>query len=379
MERRNNNAVISTVSPHTIKKFELVEAYIKSWAQKLINFRDCNRLAFIDCMCNSGIYRDDDRKEVKGTPLRVAKILSEVAHDHLDKQLYLYLNDKSQRKINELRKHLPQEEENFHIITSAVDRDDFLYEVGDQLCDCQDLHFFLFYDPYDANINWDPLVPFFRGWGEVLINHMVSDTIRGVPQVKQESAKEKYESTYLTAIGNLLSCGTDKAAYEHIVEEIIRKLNGKGKYFVGAFPFYNSKNTQMYSLVHCTNNIVGFKLYKETAWKIFGGKSSTQNTHENPDQTVLFDDVGYDTKNCFYVSDIAKYLQKNYEGKSDVLLSKLWKSLDYHPVFPSDGYREEIKKYLKSVYGAQFCKKVNPLTGKKETVVSFRKGNLCNE
>ena len=48
-------SVISKASPHTIKKFELIEEYIKSWAQKLLLTESCNGLIFIDCMCNSGV------------------------------------------------------------------------------------------------------------------------------------------------------------------------------------------------------------------------------------------------------------------------------------------------------------------------------------
>ena len=50
--------VITTAKPHTIKKFELIEMYIKAWAQKLMLNNACNGLIFIDCMCNSGVYKD---------------------------------------------------------------------------------------------------------------------------------------------------------------------------------------------------------------------------------------------------------------------------------------------------------------------------------
>ena len=36
MSSKNNSQVISKASPHTVKKFELIETYIKSWAQKLM-------------------------------------------------------------------------------------------------------------------------------------------------------------------------------------------------------------------------------------------------------------------------------------------------------------------------------------------------------
>ena len=36
MSSNNNGKVISKASPHTVKKFDLIEEYIKSWAQKLM-------------------------------------------------------------------------------------------------------------------------------------------------------------------------------------------------------------------------------------------------------------------------------------------------------------------------------------------------------
>lgn len=59
MPSSNNNKLISRASPHTIKKFELIESYIETWAQKLMNNPACNGLIFIDCMCNSGVYHTD--------------------------------------------------------------------------------------------------------------------------------------------------------------------------------------------------------------------------------------------------------------------------------------------------------------------------------
>lgn len=59
-------SVISKASPHTIKKFELIEEYIKSWAKKLLLTDSCDGLIFIDCMCNSGVYIDDAGQVVKG-------------------------------------------------------------------------------------------------------------------------------------------------------------------------------------------------------------------------------------------------------------------------------------------------------------------------
>lgn len=95
-------SVISKASPHTIKKFELIEEYIKSWAQKLMLNNSCNGLIFIDCMCNSGIYTDDAGEIVKGTAVRVSEALLEVARTYTDKTVYIYLNDKDAKRVDEL-------------------------------------------------------------------------------------------------------------------------------------------------------------------------------------------------------------------------------------------------------------------------------------
>ena len=105
-------SVISKASPHTIKKFELIEEYIKSWAQKLMLQESCNGLIYIDCMCNSGIYTDDSGKTVEGSPGRVANVLLDVARTYTDKAVHPIFNDIDRVRGDELRKHLPQDERN---------------------------------------------------------------------------------------------------------------------------------------------------------------------------------------------------------------------------------------------------------------------------
>ena len=133
-------SVISKASPHTIKKFELIEEYIKSWAQKLMLNNSCNGLIFIDCMCNSGIYTDDVGEIVKGTAVRVSEALLEVARTYTDKTVYIYLNDKDAKRVDELEKHLPQNERNFQIVTSRLDAHELLKTIGPQLCQTGHYH-----------------------------------------------------------------------------------------------------------------------------------------------------------------------------------------------------------------------------------------------
>lgn len=359
-----SSSVIGEARPHTIKKFELVEAYIKSWAQKLLQNPACKGIIFIDCMCNSGVYVDDTGNEVLGTPIRVAKILRDAAGQYPHKKIHMYLNDNDSNKIELLKQKLPSEKNNFVYHISVRDGNDLLKNIGSQLSKVSNFHFFLFYDPFEAIIDWEALAPFFRTWGEVLINHMLYDSIRAIKQVKSQAAIKKYEATYLSDFEDLLPCGSDKTAYEKRVEQIITMLKGSAnrKYYIGAFPLFNTRNSLMYDLVHCTSNIAGFRLYKKTAWKVFGDKSSTKNTHGQEIQ-LMFDLEQRGSlctkvdECCYYVKDIVDYLQEQYRGRKAVPLEELWALLDNHPVFPADGYRNEIKTGLKEDYGATISTK----------------------
>ena len=365
--------IISKASPHTIKKFELIEEYIKSWAQKLLLTESCNGLIFIDCMCNSGVYTDDAGQLVKGTAVRVSEALREASRSYTEKNIHIYLNDKDKARVDELKKHLPQDERNFKIVTSCGDAHELLRTIGPQLYGTKYLHYFLLYDPYDATIDWEALLPFFRNWGEVMINHMVSDPVRAISSAKKKTTKIKYENTYLEDFEKLVPYGSDKTAYEARVEEIINSLKGARRYYVSAFPFYNTQNSLVYNLIHCTSNKEGFKLYKRSAWKVFGAQSSTKHSVEN--RQLSFNFLGEiaeeEDESCLHVIDIAKYLQRSFRGRKQVPLDEMWELLDNHPIFPSEGFRNEVKGNLTGFFDAKIEQIVSPDTGKKEMVISF--------
>jgi three-Cys-motif partner protein len=365
MASSNNNEVISKVSPHTIKKFELIEAYVQTWAHKLLeygrNTGNCNGIVFIDCMCNSGMYLNEETGElVEGTPIRVARVLSDVMREqnYQDRQAWLYFNDLSQDKIDELQKHMPAETRNFHISLSVGDGNLLLRSIGSRLSAQAKINYLLVYDPYQATIDWAALLPFIRNWGEIILNHMVSDSIRAVSQARRPDAISKYESTYLAKIEDLIDFGSDRDAFEQRIKDIITVLNGNNhkRYYIASYPFFNSKNTVVYNLLHCTSSFVGFKLYKSTAWTTFGGKSSMKKSKIDPGQLRFdfgsdSDDIVMTTEtdeNCYYVQDIVKFIIGTFSGRMDVPLQEIWNAVDEHPIFPSDLYKNDIKDQLRS-------------------------------
>lgn len=120
---------------------------------------------------------------------------------------------------------------------------------------------------------------------------------------------------------------------------------------MASFPFFTRTNLLIYNLIHITENKKGFELFKEEAWKTFGDKSSTINNHVHKDQVSL--DLGiednYDDcmNECYRVFDIAMYIINEFKGRNNVNLDEIWNLLAIHPIFPANGYRNEIKKIIK--------------------------------
>lgn len=351
---KDEELYIDIANPHTKKKFELIEEYVKGWAPKLLGYKKCDGVVFIDCMCNRGVYHNNNGEEVFGTPIRVANVLSDIMKNYPAKEAWLYFNDLSEEKTEVLKTYLPSSTDNFHIIVRSGDGNDELRKIASNPPKKLNINYLVFYDPYTASIDWMALRPFLKKWGEVIINHMVSDSIRGVPQAKREITKERYEMTYLASIEELASLGSDRKAYEERIQKIMMGGVPDKRYFIASFPFFNTKNALIYNLIHGSSNIEGFKLFKKLAWKTFGGKSSSKNTHGNKNTQLVFDGFGGTRKNtdnyCYDIQDIAHYLHSKFIGRENVSLQDIWRVLDEHPVFPSDGFRQEIKECLKKTY-----------------------------
>ena len=87
MARTKKVETITKISPHTVKKFELIEKYVDEWARKILGIKGVNGMPgskgviYIDCMCNSGLY-EVDGNIVEGTALRVAKKLNEIISNY---------------------------------------------------------------------------------------------------------------------------------------------------------------------------------------------------------------------------------------------------------------------------------------------------------
>lgn len=355
-----NNILVKSIGKHSVHKFDLIENYVKSWSQKLMNNQFCSELVFIDCMCNCGEYICDG-KQVLGTPVRIANLLRNVSFQYPHKKISLYFNDIDGNKINYLSKLLPANTRNFSIHLSANDGNEMIENLGRRLFGKKSIHYLLVYDPFEATIDWQAIKPFLNQWGEVIINHMVSDSVRAVKMAKSEEAIEKYEKTYQCSIEELIPFGSDKSAYEKRVSQIIKNLRfNEQDYHVASFPFFNSKNAIVYDLIFCTSNFIGFKLFKECAWKVFGGHSSNKKTYGNEIQYTLDfenNDIKiFEDSYCYSIHNIVDYIYENFKDKGKVPLKKVWEYVDMHPIFSTANFKTIIKNELKNEYDLTVCK-----------------------
>ena len=300
-------------------------------------------------MCNSGVYQNIEGSVVLGTALRVANYLAKIMLDYPNKKATLFFRDICPKKVSLLKSLLPPTTDNFSISIECGDGDSFL--KSSNVHREKDSSYLVFYDPYEAAIDWSALNPFLLGWGEVIINHMISDSVRAIPQVKSERAKNKYEQTYLATLENLISVGEDKNFMKTNRRGYMSRALSAGGYYIASFPFFNSKNVLLYHLIHGSRSCVGFNLFKTTAWKTFGGKSSCKNVRSKGAQLQLdFDDTGIPTistdEECYSLWDIANYLYGTFRGKADVPVNVVWDALNHHPVFPESGFRRDITRIL---------------------------------
>ncbi|MBQ7366285.1 MAG: three-Cys-motif partner protein TcmP [Spirochaetaceae bacterium] len=358
MSKYDNN-IITNAAPHTVKKFELIETYVDEWARKILGFPESKGVIYIDCMSNSGEYYDEQNNVIEGTAIRVAKRLNEIIVNYENKKAILIFNDLNKNRVEHLENKINELKlKNIDITYHSEDCNSFLQGLNSN--GWKEYNTLLLYDPYRASINWEAIKPFLNRWGEVIINHMVYDTPRGVTQAKKRNVIERYEETYQRDLASLIE--TDKSELDRIIVSIIKNnlQRTDSQYFISLAPFYNRTNGKMYSLIHCTSNIQGIKLYKRVTWKIFGDKSSLKKNHGVPNAPCLDFGAEFELENipdaeCYTISDIAKYIYEIYKTRGTISLREIYADLDSHPIFPSDGYKNEIKSALKR-FGVQIMK-----------------------
>lgn len=240
------------ISKHTIKKIELVSSYVTEWARKILGYEKSQGLIYIDCMSNCGEYYDDNGNLIDGTPVGIAKMLDSINID-FNKDVFLVFNDFDKNKIDALKNKITEMHlQHINVQFFNMDANTLLKEISKTKL--SNYNTLVFYDPYKADIDWSALEPFFNIWGEVIINHMISDPIRAARCAKKEETKARYEKTYQQNIADIIKATYDannKRILEQRIEDIISLHAGNKTrdYYIASFPFYIKTNQLLFNLI----------------------------------------------------------------------------------------------------------------------------------
>lgn len=363
-----DNSILDEISHHTEMKIELINKYVESWAYKILQYpgKKVNSknegLVFIDCMSNAGMYRRKGTDYlVEGTALRVIRTLGPIMEKNPNKKALLFFNDICSNKIEYLENCAKRiNYKNIEVNTSVLDKNVFLDKFP--IKKYTNYQILLIYDPYKTDIYWNGIAPFFNVWGEVIINHMLYDVTLGIKNVKNNQAIRRYEESYQMSKNEIEEIHKDREKLNsRIIQLIKEKRLRKGEYYISYASFFNKTRGEVYRLIHCSPSLEGIKLYKKCAWKTFDDKSSEKGLNKADGQLQMdFENESIDYReteeNCFTVLDIAKYICTKFKSRKKVEKKTVYADLDKHPVFPSEGYKRNIEKALKDMYGVKVTK-----------------------
>lgn len=109
-------------------------------------------------MSNCGEYIYNGEK-ILGSGPRVVKILNDFARGYPDKKIQIIFNDLNNDKISHLKDVVSDFSNNVFIDYFSEDANQLLKKIK-CLIEKNNTHYLLFYDPYDAKINWNVICPF---------------------------------------------------------------------------------------------------------------------------------------------------------------------------------------------------------------------------
>jgi len=177
---------------------------------------------------------------------------------------------------------------------------------------------FFFIDPYkvaDNVIKLEKIISILDedNYSELIFNHMVNDTVRNI-----RTYSHKYLPFYKGLTKESISEFKSEDYNKLIIEYVLRKSKSHGRVYAASYPFYNSKNRELYYLLIFTRNQVGFNKIKESLWKVSDGLLVHKNKAQSDIQISLFETCDNTVEQC-----ITEYtISTKVDELKDVLISE---------------------------------------------------------
>lgn len=364
----------------TKDKLDILENYITAWMMKILqanyNGRTYSGVVFIDCMCSSGMYIDDDNQVVTlGTSIRAAKrFITNKKNRFNDKDFTLILNDIDHDSV--LCQKCRIEGLNDHDLISS-----FYYEkdVSKFLTDetvfnhiSKDNHVLLFYDPYAADIRWNEIKTFIEELNnrhirfDIILTHFhQNDTQRALyagNRLTNPLSILKYEQTYLLSIDELYDAldkldSVEKSLWfrDRIIHIMSNQL-GLNINQIAYAPIFNSMNKDVYDIVCYSKSMKGKLLFKQVMFDNNKEDKKTQNGYQvkalfdfdDEETNYLQDRKEHSEKYIYYSLDhYARTIAKKFNKKNYVTFQELKNYLDNHPYINFENTKIELYNLLK--------------------------------
>ena len=351
---------VMEIDAYTKRKYDLIEKQIEQWALRQLEGESSRGIIYIDCFSGSGLAAYGG-KLLYSAPLRAAKKLFDAALSFPSKEVYLYFCDAEEKNIaalkGKLAELLPQSAANFHVYYHTADGNFLLKRMGEQLSSEKRLGYFLYYAPSPLAFDWEALAPFIRTWGDVLIDPVYPGTVKPLP----EALQQEKDGMCLSRFARLAPHGKTREAYDERLAQVLAEPQEPQPVQVAAFPVFDAEKKLSREVLCCTGDFALFRSFKAAAWQSLSRKTKPISKQSSAVQLMLdldSSDGGIVARqeqeapeeSCFTSSDIARYLACLLQG-TKVPRAQVWSRLEVHPVFPSDGFRNPVRRELKSRYG----------------------------
>lgn len=282
-----DSAVLDDKKEQTTYKIKYVKHYVERWALIQAERSTINKINFVDCMCNAGIYKDGDFC----TALEVISAFNVLAEkpNYQAKEFVVYLNDISADRIKTFKSIVSKTmclRKNLQIRLSNMDVNDFLQKVAEPKDRLHDELFsygncsLIYVDPYNfGTVQISRLHAILRSnYCELLFNLFTSDYVRNIDKDS----------------GRIQKCldGFKPTTKEEFVNHVINELRVGYIKYTFAYSFHTMKNVELYQILYATPNIRGLEVLKDSLWDVFDGEKFHRNhitTTSDFEQISMFD------------------------------------------------------------------------------------------
>ncbi len=292
---------LDTKKQQTEYKIRYVTEYVSQWLYVCTNTSRFSNINFIDCMCNSGIYSDNELC----TSMRVLELFIDKALKYPMKRFNLFLNDYCPEKIDACRKVSERlsNKKPPNIYVNFDNKDVNVYLQDKILTEETKLNAatILYIDPYDiGTVKIDCVKSFVQSnYCEVLFNLFTSDYVRN-----------GIDSRIVNCLGIV-----EPLSKDDLVTSFINEIKVSHLKFAFSYKFHNSKNTELYQIIFFTPHKVGLKKLKDALWSVFNGKYYHKNTDtERYSQSLFTEDDEKDSLLGIHSEQAQTDLLKKFEG-----------------------------------------------------------------